>query len=80
LRALCKANEGQTWREQMQAMIVAEAPTPERKAQLIAHFNRGFRGYQEIHTECTLVAATASNKHLKQGMRLAGEIPNRYGK
>lgn len=80
LRALCKANEGQVWRDQMQAMIEKEEPSADRKAQLIAHFNRGFRGYQEIYRECTHVAAAASNRHLKQGIRLASEIPNRYGK
>ena len=80
LRALCKTNEGQIWRTRMQALIDAEQPSVESKAQLIAHFNRGFRGYQEIYRECTVVAAVASNKHLKEGIRLAAEIPNRYGK
>lgn len=80
LRELCNANEGQTWRDEMQAMIKAEQPVEQRKALLIAHFNRGFRGYREIYRECTLAAAEASNQYLKQGVRLASEIPSRFGR
>jgi uncharacterized protein (TIGR02301 family) len=80
LRALCGADEGQLWREEMQKLMDAEDPTPERRAQLTAHFNRGFRGYSEIYRECTKPASEAANQFLKQGMRLAAEIPNRYGR
>lgn len=80
LRALCGADEGQTWRKEMIKLIEAEEPTDERRAQLIAHFNRGFRSYREIYRECTPIAAEAANQYLKQGMRLAAEIPNRYGR
>ncbi len=80
LRALCDADEGQLWREEMQKLLEAEDPTPERRAQLTAHFNRGFRGYSEIYRECTKPASDAANQFLKQGTRLAAEIPNRYGR
>jgi uncharacterized protein (TIGR02301 family) len=79
LRALCDANEGQTWREQMEMMIETEQPTNERRAQLIARFNRGFRGYREIYRECTPSAAEAANRYLRQGIRLTAEIPTRFG-
>lgn len=80
LRALCGADEGQLWRDEMQKLLEAEEPTAERRAQLTAHFNRGFRGYAEIYRECTQPASDAANQFLKQGMRLASEIPNRYGR
>lgn len=80
LRALCGTGEGQLWRDQMQSMLNAEEPSDERRAQLVAAFNRGFRGYREIHRECTPSAAEAANQHLRQGIRLAAEIPNRYGR
>lgn len=80
LRALCGANEGQAWREEMEKLLEAEEPSSQRQAQLIAHFNRGFRGYAEIHRECTNPAAEAANQYLQQGMRLAAEIPNRFGR
>ena len=79
LRDLCEAGEGQRWREQMEALIEAEEPTPQRRAALIARFNRGFRGYKEIYRECTPAAAEAANRYLRQGVRLAAEIPGRYG-
>ena len=31
LRALCGANEGQKWRDEMQALIDAEAPSGDRR-------------------------------------------------
>ena len=34
LRELCGAKEGQKWREQMQAMLEAEQPIAERRAQM----------------------------------------------
>lgn len=80
LRALCGADEGQLWRDEMQKLLKAENPIPQRRAQLTAHFNRGFRGYAEIYRECTKPASEAANQFLKQGMRLASEIPNRYGR
>lgn len=80
LRNLCGEDEGQTWREQMEVLIEAEEPSDQRRAQLVANFNRGFRGYQEIYRECTKPAAEAANQFLQQAMRLTAEIPNRFGR
>ena len=80
LRDLCGANEGQLWREQMQNMLKQEEPTAERRAMLIARFNRGFRGFQETYRECTDAAIEANNRYIFEGTRLAGEIPGRYGR
>jgi len=80
LRELCGANEGQKWREQMQEMITAEEPTEERKAQMIASFNHGFRGFQESYRECTSAAIEANNRYIAEGLKLSGEIPTRYGR
>jgi len=80
LRDLCNANEGQLWREQMQNMLQQEEPTAERRALLIARFNRGFRGFQETYRECTDAAIEANDRYIFEGTRLAGEIPGRYGR
>lgn len=80
LRELCGANEGQQWRDQMKNMIEKEEPTAERRAQMIARFNRGFRGFQETYRECTDAALEANNRYVFEGARLAGEIPGRYGR
>ena len=79
LRDLCGAEEKQLWRDQMQEMLDKEQPTQERQQKLTARFNRGFRNYQEIYRECTPSAAEAANRYLRQGTRLASEIPSRYG-
>jgi len=80
LRELCGADEGQQWREQMENIIVQEAPIEERKAQMIANFNRGFRGFQETYRECTDAAIEANNRYIFEGAKLAGEIPTRFGR
>lgn len=80
LRELCGANEGQKWRDEMQTMIKQEEPTDERKAQLIANFNHGFRGFQETYRECTNSAIEANNRYITEGTKLSGEIPSRYGR
>lgn len=79
LRGLCNANEGSLWRDEMQALLVAEDPTPARKQLLVGSFNRGYRGFSEVYRECTPTAAEAANRYLKQGVRLAAEIPGRFG-
>src|SRR6266446_5393802 len=56
LRGICGANEGQKWRNEVQALIDAEAPTGDRKARMVAAFNRGYRGYQQTYRTCTPAA------------------------
>ena len=80
LRELCGANEGQLWREQMQRLIVAEEPTPERRAEMTNRFNRGFRAFRETYRECTDAALEANNRYLFEGTKLSSEIPTRYGR
>ena len=80
LRELCGANEEQLWRDEMKNLLEKEEPTAERRAMLIARFNRGFRGFQEIHRKCSAAAIEANNRYIAQGIRLANEIPNRYGR
>src|SRR5246127_5722652 len=49
LRGICGSNEGGKWRSQMQALIDAETPTGDRRARMIAGFNRGYNGFQPAH-------------------------------
>lgn len=79
LRELCGAEEGQTWRQEMERLLQAEQPAEARSQKLIARFNRGYRGFREIYRECTPSAAEAANRYLRQGVRIASEIPGRYG-
>src|ERR1017187_2905621 len=49
LRDICGAREGQKWRNEMQALIDAEAPSGERRAKIVASFNRSYRGFQQTY-------------------------------
>jgi uncharacterized protein (TIGR02301 family) len=78
LRGICGANEGQKWRNEVQALIDAEAPTGERRARMIASFNRGYRGYQQSYRTCTPAADLVIRRFLEEGSKIAREVTARY--
>ena len=78
LRALCGANEGQKWREQMQALLDAEAQTPDRRNRMVANFNRGYRSFQQTYRACTPAANVAVRRYLDEGSKISREITARY--
>jgi uncharacterized protein (TIGR02301 family) len=78
LRAVCGANEGAKWRNEMQALIDAEAPDGERKRKIVASFNRGYRGFQQTYRTCTPAADLAIRRYLEEGAKIAREITARY--
>ncbi len=78
LRGVCGANEGQKWREQMQALIEAEGQPAARRAKLIASFNQGYRGFQQTYRACTPAADIAIRRYLDEGAKIAREVTARY--
>ena len=78
LRDLCGAREGQTWRNEMQALVDAEAPSGERRERLVASFNRGYRGFQQTYRTCTPAADYAIRRYLEEGSKIARDITARY--
>src|SRR5262245_30173021 len=78
LRGICGANEGQKWRNEMQAIIDAEAPSGERRTRIIANFNRGYRGYQLSYRTCTPAADLVIRRYLEEGSKIARELTARY--
>jgi uncharacterized protein (TIGR02301 family) len=78
LRAICGANEGQKWRNEAQALIDTEAPTGERRDQMVASFNRGYRAFQQSYRTCTPAADFAIRRYLEEGAKIAREITARY--
>ena len=78
LRALCGSNEGQKWREQMEALVDAEVPSGERRQRMVASFNRGYRGFQQTYRSCTPAADIAIRRYLDEGARIARDITARY--
>ncbi len=78
LRGVCGANEGQKWRDQMQALIEAEGQPGDRKAKLSASFNQGYRGFQQTYRTCTPAADLAIRRYLTEGAKIAREVTARY--
>jgi uncharacterized protein (TIGR02301 family) len=78
LRAVCGANEGAKWRNEMQALIDAEAPAGERRARMTASFNRGYRGFQQTYRTCTPAAELVIRRYLEEGSKIARELTARY--
>ena len=78
LRAICGANEGPKWRNEMQSLIDAEAPSGERRRKIVASFNRGYRGFQQTYRTCTPAADIAIRRYLDEGAKIAREITARY--
>ncbi len=78
LRNICGANEGQKWRNQMQALVDAEAPSGDRRARMVAAFNRGFRIFQQSYRTCTPAADLVIRRYLDEGSKIAREVTARY--
>ena len=78
LRTVCGAKEGQKWRAEMQALIDAEAPGGERKRRIVARFNSGYRGFEQVYRTCTPAADLAIRRYLDEGAKIAREITARY--
>ncbi|KAA5600401.1 TIGR02301 family protein [Blastochloris sulfoviridis] len=79
LRPLCGASEGQRWRNEMQALIEAEAPTEDRKETLTRGFNNGYVAFERSYRTCTPAANLAVQRYLTEGSKLAHDIVARYG-
>jgi uncharacterized protein (TIGR02301 family) len=78
LRAVCGAHEAQKWRNEMQQLIDAEAPSGPRRAKIVASFNRGYQGFQQTYRSCTPAADLAIRRYLSEGARIARDITARY--
>jgi uncharacterized protein (TIGR02301 family) len=78
LRGICGANEGQKWRNEMQALADAETPSGERRGRLIASFNRGYHGFQQTYRSCTPAATVAIKRYLGEGAKISRDLTARY--
>lgn len=74
LRELCGAEEGQTWREQMVALLNAEGQTAARRARLTRSFNRGYRGYRRTYRACNKSASLLISRFMNEGIDLAERL------
>lgn len=78
LRNLC-GESGHRWREQMEKLLEAENPEPERRARFIASFNRGYRSFEGTYVSCTASATEAIGRYMKEGEKLSRDITARFG-
>lgn len=78
LRTLCSGSD-EGWRDRMQDLIDVEADTPERRARMVAAFNKGYRSFAAVYRNCTDRALEAEELYREQGLDLASEIIARYG-
>jgi uncharacterized protein (TIGR02301 family) len=78
LRGICGSNEGGKWRNEMQALIDAETPSGERRARMIAGFNRGYNGFQQTYRSCTPAAAVAIRRYIEEGSKISRDLTARY--
>jgi uncharacterized protein (TIGR02301 family) len=78
LRGICGSNEGGKWRNQMQALIDAETPSGERRARMIAGFNRGYNGFQQSYRTCTPAASVAIRRYIEEGSKISRDLTARY--
>jgi uncharacterized protein (TIGR02301 family) len=78
LRGICGSNEGNKWRNEMQALLDAETPSGERRARMIAGFNRGYNGFQQTYRTCTPAATLAIRRYIDEGQKISRDLTARY--
>ena len=78
LRGICGSNEGGKWRNEMQALIDAETPSGDRRARMIAGFNRGYNGFQQTYRTCTPAATVAIRRYIEEGSKISRDLTARY--
>lgn len=78
LRNLC-GEKGTQWRGEMEKLLQAENPSPERRSRFIASFNRGYRSFEGTYTACTASATEAIKRYMSEGETLSRDIASRYG-
>jgi uncharacterized protein (TIGR02301 family) len=79
LRGICGSSEGSKWRAEMQALVDAETPSGERRAKMIASFNRGYHGFQQTYRTCTPAANIAIRRSIEEGSQISRDLTARYG-
>ncbi|AYG65664.1 MULTISPECIES: TIGR02301 family protein [unclassified Rhizobium] len=80
LRNLCSPRREDGWRGDMQQLLDTETKGEQkRKEKLTAAFNRGYRSFASVYTNCTRQALVAEERYRNEGATLATEIAARFG-
>jgi uncharacterized protein (TIGR02301 family) len=78
LRGVCNSGEGEKWRTEAKALIDAEAPSGNRREQMVASFNRGYSGFEQTYHICTPAADIVIRRYLEEGAKIAHDLTARY--
>jgi uncharacterized protein (TIGR02301 family) len=79
LRGVCNNGEAEKWRSEAKALIDAEAPSGNRREQMVASFNRGYSGFEQTYHICTPAADTVIRRYMEEGAKIARDITAHYG-
>ena len=77
LRGVCNSGEGEKWRSEAKALIDAEAPSGNRREQMVASFNRGYSAF-ESYRSCTPAADIVIRRYMEEGAKIARDLTARY--
>lgn len=78
LRGLCGASDATAWTAEMQALLAAEHPGPDRRTRLIGRFNHGFETFNAVYRTCTPSARLSIERYVAEGQALARDVRGRY--
>ena len=78
LRGVCNSGEGEKWRSEAKALIDAEAPSGNRREQMVASFNRGYSGFEQTYRICTPAADIVIRRYMEEGAKIAHDITAHY--
>jgi uncharacterized protein (TIGR02301 family) len=78
LRGVCNSGEGEKWRSEATALIDAEAPSGNRREQMVASFNRGYSGFEQTYRICTPAADIVIRRYMEEGAKIARDITAHY--
>ena len=79
LRGVCNSGEDEKWRSEAKALIDAEAPSGNRREQMVASFNRGYSGFEQTYRICTPAADIVIRRYMEEGAKIARDITSHYG-
>ncbi len=80
LRPLCGHDDGGLWRQEMQALITAEAQDENRRRRFIERFNQGYRGFSSVYRHCTEAAELALASYVEEGGSIVRDVTTRYNR
>ncbi|MDQ0391702.1 TIGR02301 family protein [Labrys monachus] len=79
LRGLCGFADAPAWRDEMNALMAAQALDEAAKERFAGAFNRGFRTFSETYRTCNEAAGGIIRSYLDQSGAITKELESRYG-